>query len=169
MSRMTNFEIRANNIEIAISDARRRVEDFGYSDDSPNETVSRIAGMFICWLTACEEARFQNIYPKATFRSHVIDALPNVDDPNWKTYIKPKTSSSLKQRAEALWGIRIAFTHADGDTTLINNLTNKTFAQNAPHHIPGVTLESTGRLNLAGCNLHTPIRTIVQLQDVLPC
>ncbi len=168
MSRMTDFEMRANNIEIAISDARSRVEDFGYSGDSPDETVSRIAGMFICWLTACEEARFQHTNPRATFRTHVIDALPDVDDQNWDTYIMPKPSSSLKQRAEALWGIRIAFTHADGDTNLISNATNKRFAQNSYHHLPGVKLDSNGKLNLAGCNLHTPIRTIVQIRDVLP-
>lgn len=164
---MTDFEMRANNIEVAISTVRQRVEDFGYPHESPDETVSRVVGMFICWLTACEEARFQDIGAGATFRTAVIDALPTVDDPNWDTYIMPKPSSSLKQRAEALWGIRIAFTHADGDTNLISNSTNRAFAQNAPLHIPGVALEN-GKLNLSGCNTHTPIRTIVQLRAVLP-
>lgn len=91
---MTDFEMRANNIEIAISAARSLIENFGYEDDSSDETVSRLRGMFICWLTACEEARFQNAHPKATFRSHVIDALPDIDNPSWDTYIMPKPSSS---------------------------------------------------------------------------
>ncbi|HAR38098.1 MAG TPA: hypothetical protein DCS09_05705 [Porphyromonadaceae bacterium] len=168
LSEMTDFEMRANNIAVAISDARSRVEAFGYLHESPDEVVSRIVGMFICWLTACEEARLQNMNADATFRTAVIDALPAVDDPNWDTYIMPKPSSSLKQRAEALWGIRIAFTHADGDTNLISNPTNKAFAQNAHLHIPGVILEKSGRLNLSGCNTHTPIKCIVQIRAVLP-
>jgi|GEM_PF-6052469 len=167
MKPMTEFELRANNIEIAISGARSRVVDFGYEEDAPAEAVSRVIGMFICWLTACEEARLQSFIPNASFRRNVIDVLPIVDDPTWDTYIMPRPTSSLRQRAEALWGIRIAFTHADGDTSLIRDPNNRKYARDAPTHIPGVVLVNE-KLILDGCNCHIPIRTIVQLQDILP-
>jgi hypothetical protein len=113
---MTDFEVRANNIEVAISGARHRVDDFGYDDDPPEEAVSRVIGMFICWLTACEEARLQGSVPGASFRRDIIDALPLADNPAWDSYIQPPPASSLRKRTESLWGIRIAFTHGDGDT-----------------------------------------------------
>ncbi len=167
MKPMTDFEIRANNIEVAIAGARHRVADFGYRDDPTEEAVSRVIGMFICWLTACEEARLQGSVSGASFRHNIIDALPICDDPAWDAYIQPPPTSSLRKRAESLWGIRIAFTHGDGDTRLIQDQINRRYAQDAHQHIPGVVLVN-GKLNLAGCNCHTPIRTIVQIQDVLP-
>ena len=48
MKPMTDFEIRANNIEVAISGARHRIADFGYARDKAEESISRIVGMFIC-------------------------------------------------------------------------------------------------------------------------
>ena len=105
MGNMTDFEIRANNIATAISASHQRVEHFGYSDDPAKESVSRIYGMFITWLTACEEARHQNSYSKS-----VISALPNIDDPNWKTYISPAPTSTLKQRIESLW-VYVLYSH----------------------------------------------------------
>ena len=167
MKPMTDFEVRANNIEVAISGARHRVDEFGYEDDPSEEAVSRVIGMFICWLTACEEARLQGSVPGASFRRDIIDALPLADDPEWDSYIQPPAASSLRKRTESLWGIRIAFTHGDGDTRLIRDDTNRNYALDAPQHIPGVVLVN-GKLNLAGCNCYTPIRTIVQIQDVLP-
>ncbi len=123
--------------------------------------------MFITWLTACEEARMQKVKLNAKFRQDIIDKLPEQDDPIWNTYIEPRPSSTLKQRTEALWGIRVAFTHADGEIDLINDARNKEFAENSPKHIPGVRIFK-GKLDLSGCNLHTPIRTVVQIRDVLP-
>lgn len=167
MSVMTDFEVRANNMEIAISGALYRVAEFGYESDSPDEAASRLIGMYICWLTACEEARRQLANPNASFRSDVINALPTSDDPSWQTFIEPRPSSTLRKRSESLWGIRIAFTHGDGDIALIRDRTNQRFAQDAHLHIPGITMSGT-QLILSGCNLHTPIRTIVQIQAVLP-
>ncbi|MDD5298336.1 MAG: hypothetical protein PHU46_15645 [Rhodocyclaceae bacterium] len=154
-------------METAIGGARSRVEDYGYGDDPAHETESRVMGMFITWLTACEEARFQAANPRASFRRDVINALPTQDDPSWGTYILPQPTSSLRQRAEALWGIRIAFTHGDGDTLLITDQVNRSFAQDAPGHIPGASL-TNGRLHLTNGIFHTAIRTVVQIRDVLP-
>ena len=162
MKPMSPFEVRANNIEVAISAARERVKDFGYEDDPPEETVSRIIGMFVTWLTACEEARLNK-----PFTEGVIKALPQTDDPNWQPYIQPPPSSTLRQRAEALWGIRIAFTHADGDTGMIENLRNRTYAEDAAKHIPGVVLGPDKKLRLGMNVCHTAARTIVQVQDVI--
>lgn len=167
MSAMTNFEVRANNMETAISGARHRVTEFGYASDSSDETASRLIGMYICWLTSCEEARRQLANPNASFRTDVINVLPTSDDPSWQAFIEPRPSSTLRQRAESLWGIRVAFTHGDGDIALIRDKKNQQFAQDAHLHIPGVTKSGT-QLILSGCNLHTPIRTIVQIQAVLP-
>lgn len=167
MSAMSDFEVRANNMETAIAGAMDRVAEFGYESDSPGEAGSRLIGMYICWLTACEEARRQLANPNASFKSDVINVLPTADDPSWQTFIEPRPSSTLRQRAESLWGIRIAFTHGDGDIALIRDRKNQQFAQDAHLHIPGVTLRGT-QLILSGCNLHTLIRTIVQIQAVLP-
>jgi len=166
MAAMSSFEIRANNIETAIQSARGRVKDFGYSDDSPEETVSRVVGMFITWLTACEEARQQEANGSASFTRNVIQALPAEDDPNWDTYIMPQPNSTLRQRAESLWGIRIAYTHGDGDTELITNQNNKKYATNAPNILGGVAIQN-GKLILNECVYHEAIRTMVQIRDVL--
>lgn len=161
MARMTDFEIRANNIATAISASLHRIEDFGYKDDPPIESVSRIYGMFITWLTACEEARHQGSFSKS-----VIARLPDQDNPNWDTYILPPPTSTLKQRATALWGIRIAFTHGDGDLDLIKP-TNRAYAADAPNHLPGASVVGN-RLVLNREIEHTAIRTMVQLRAVLP-
>jgi len=73
---MSDFEIRANNIETAIQCAGDRVEGFGYSDDAPEETVSRVVGMFITWLTACEEARQQETNSNASFAKKCNTSSP---------------------------------------------------------------------------------------------
>ena len=166
MTAMSDFEIRANNIETAIQSARERVVDFGYSDDSPEEAVSRVVGMFITWLTACEEARQQESNGSASFTRNVIQALPVEDDPNWDTYLQPPPSSTLRQRAEALWGIRVAYTHGDGDIELITNLNNKEYAKNAPNILRGVSIQD-GKLILNEGVYHEAIRTMVQIRDVL--
>lgn len=162
MSAMSDFEIRANNIATAISTSSQRISDFGYEEDAPEEAVSRIYGMFVTWLTACEEARHQTGYSQS-----VIAALPDNDDPNWSQYIAPAPTSTLKQRAQALWGIRVAFTHSDGDLNLITNTTNNGYANDAPNHLPGVSI-SNDRLIITEAIQHTAIRTMVQLHDVLP-
>ena len=89
--------------------------------------------MFVTWLTSCEEARHQ-----AGYSQSVIAALPDTDDATWGTYISPQPSSTLKQRAQGLWGIRVAFTHGDGELSLISNTTNRTYAGASPNYLPGV-------------------------------
>ena len=166
MCAMSDFEIRANNIETAIQSARQRVEDFGYSCDSPEETVSRVVGMFITWLTASEEARQQDINNNATFTKNVIQALPVNDDSSWETYIMPQPTSTLRERAESLWGIRVAYTHGDGNIDLIKNTKNKQYALNSQNILEGVLVENN-RLILSEGVYHEAIRTMVQIRDVL--
>ena len=159
---MTDFELRANNIITVIEAAANRIEDFGYSEDPPAESVSRLYGMFVTWLTACEESRLGGPYGQS-----VIAALPDKDDPRWPTFIEPQPTSTLKQRASALWGIRIAFTHGDGDISLVTNVTNKAYAANSPSHFSGVTIVGN-RLALTPQIAHRAIRTIVQVRSILP-
>jgi len=161
MSRMSDFEARANNIATAICASRDRIEDFGYGDDPVDEAVSRIYGMFITWLTSCEEARHEKGYSES-----VIAALPDQDDPNWRVYMKPLPKGTLKQRAQCLWGIRVAFTHGDGEIASIQNIKNRTYAENAATILPGVSLENN-RLLLNRAIEHTAIRTMVQIRDIL--
>lgn len=167
MSAMSDFEIRANNIVTAIQVADHRVKDFGYAEDSPEEASSRIVGMFVTWLTACEEARHQATNSSASYTRNVINALPVQDDPNWDDYIMPPPTSTLRERAEALWGVRIAFTHGDGDLNLISNQQNKSYAQNAAKILEGVSINGT-KLILNGGLFHSAIRTMVQIRDVIP-
>lgn len=158
---MDSFELMANDIEIALRGAKARIESFGYNDTSSSESNSRVVGMFITWITATEEDRL------GAFALNVINALPVNDDPNWDSYIEPKPIATLRQRAESLCGIRIAYTHSDGDISKISNQNSQNFAHNAPQHLPGVSLNGN-QLMLTDKLYHTAIRTIVQLRAVLP-
>ncbi len=164
---MNEFETRANNIRTAIGAARYRVDNFGYKQDNTEETVSRIIGMFITWLTSTEEARHQDDELNGSFKKDVIDKLPEIDDPTWDSYIKPAPTSTLKSRVESLWGIRIAYTHGDGDISLIRNRTNKNYAIQAVTTFASVELKDD-RLHINEGILHEAIRTFVQLRDILP-
>lgn len=167
MSLMSDFETRANNIETGIRGVRSRVEQFGYSDDEAAESVSRVVAMFVTYLTACEEARHIQNDINASFSREVLDKLPDIDEPSWGSNIRPVPTSSLKKRLESLWGIRVAFTHGDGDLSLIRSLRNKQFAINAPLHLEGVAVHQ----NIMTLNegiFHVAIRSVVQLREILP-
>jgi hypothetical protein len=166
MSAMSAFEVRATDMALVVQRARQVVEDWGHEPSEARAVASNAIAMFVCWLTAVEEARHRTRAKVPSFSKHVIERLPAVDDPAWSTCVMPKPSASLRQRAEALWGIRIAFTHANGDTDGIESAVNKRFALSAPARIPGVQLDGT-RLDLSSCGLHLPIRTVVQIQEVL--
>ena len=125
MGKMSDAEIRARNIEIGISAVGYRVEQFGYPEDPANESASRVLAMYVSYLTACEEARHMRTNPNASFSNDVLKKLPDIDDPSWKNNMNPAPQSSLKRRAESLWGIRIAFTHCDGNVDLIKSATNR--------------------------------------------
>jgi len=163
---MTDFEIRANNIFTGIQDIRSRIENFGYNDDNPVNGVSRIMGMFITYLTACEESRQNSLGRNGGFTLTVISNLPDTDDPSWPTYIEPAPTSTLKDRAKALWGIRIAFTHGDGDVMQIKNMTNRQYAIDAATILPGVSLNGN-QLEITEGVSHYAIRTISQIHDQL--
>ena len=168
-SMMSAFEIRANNILTVIQGARLRIENFGYKHDHAHEAVSAINGAFITWLVACEEARAQvrTSNPEATFLRDVIKCVPDNDDPSWPVFIEPKPTSSLRRRLEALWGIRVAYTHSDGSVGGITNSNSRSFAEHAPNHIEGVSLVAD-RLDISNCSLHVAIRSIVQVRSLLP-
>ncbi len=161
---MSEFEQYANDLWTGIQVADRRVQDFGYNVN-PSETMSQTIGMFITWLTATEEVRQNSLGNSGYFTQTVIEVLPETDDPNWNSYIdEPK--GTLKQRAESLWGIRIAFTHGNGDIELIISPRNKEYARNAENFLPGVELRgNTLKLNSSISN-HA-IRTIVQIRELL--
>lgn len=163
---MSDFEIRANNIWTGIQSTRQCIQDFGYSQDSENESVSRVIGMFITWLTSCEEARQNDLGRSGSFTQTVISNLPIINNPNWDTYIEPSPTSSLKARAEALWGIRIAFTHCDGNVNNITNLTNQNFARNSVNILPGVSLNNNKLVLNEGIS-HYAIRSLSQIHDLL--
>jgi hypothetical protein len=166
MGKMSDFEIRANNILIGIENVRSRVNDFGYSEDSATNSVSHVMGMFITWLTACEESRQNSLGKTGGFTATVISILPEIDDPNWSTYIMPLPMSTLKDRVKALWGIRIAFTHGDGDVMQISNMTNRQYAIDSATILPGVTLNGN-KLEITEAVSHYAIRTLCQIHDQL--
>ena len=164
---MSDFEIRANNIVTGISGVRSRVEDFGYAEDDAKESVSRVVAMFITFLTTCEEARHISNNINASFSNDVLAKLPLQDDPTWDTYIEPAPTSSLIERVESLWGVRVAFTHGDGDLSLIKSQRNKRYAQDAPLHLDGVTI-TDGIMSVNESIFHVATRTMVQVADILP-
>lgn len=163
---MSDFEIRANNIKTAIEIAEQRVNEFGYKEDDAKETVSRVIGMFITWLISCEEARQMDLHGDCSFVKCVIDNIPAIDNPVWENYIEPPHKCSLKDRVEALWGIRIAFTHCDGDINLISNKKNKEYAIKSSEVFDSVFFEGD-KLILTSGLYHEAIRTMVQVRDLL--
>ena len=165
---MSTFEIRANNYLTAIQTSSQRINDFGYADEEPEEVVSRIYSSFVVWLTACEEARAQQRLGtnNASFGRDVVEALPLADDPSWGTYIQPLPNTTLRARAEGLWGIRVAATHGDGDLLKIRSARNRGYASNAPNVLPGLTIRNDNLYVSSGVT-HYAVRTIVQIQDVL--
>jgi len=88
-----------------------RIKDFGYGEDL-QYALSCINASMIIWLVASEERRLKGSFPKK-----VIDKLPIQNDPSWNH--KPPLGH-LKARMQALWGIRVAFTHGAGDLTLLS-------------------------------------------------
>ena len=164
---MSPFEITANNIVTVIQAAPYRIKNFGYPD-AADEAVSAVNASFVTWLTACAEAMAQTRTkkPRADFCTDIIDKLKDDDDPNWPSFIQPAPASSLRRRLESMWGIRVAFTHSDGDITGITVPRNLTFATDAPKYLKGVSLIGD-RLDVSKCDLHTAIRSIVQVRCVL--
>ena len=159
---MSNFEIKANDLWTGISVVEHRVKDFGYSEtpEDSKAAMSNVIGMFITWITATEEVRQNSIGNKGSFSKTVISVLPNLDDKTWKSYLdSPK--GTLKERAESLWGIRIAFTHGNGDIDRIKNKTNKEYARNAANFLQGVVLDGN-MLKLNSSISNHAIRTIFQ-------
>jgi hypothetical protein len=154
------------NLSSAIGHADHRTASYGYPDDGRTSSVLRAA--FVTWLVACEEARAQvrTNDPKASFVKYVVEALPNSDDLNWEQTNSEGFPSSLKNRMQGLWGIRIAFTHSDGDVSKIVNLKNKAWAQSAHLHVKGVSM-SGNVIDMSGADLHYIHRSFAQLQTVL--
>ena len=165
---MTPFEVRANNIVTAIEASRSRIEDFGYRDDSASEAVSAVFASYVTWLVACEEARAIERLKKerVSFRRDIVEVLPKSDPNTWKSYIQPAPKSSLRKRMEAIWGLRVAFTHSDGTLSKIADQKNRDFAAEAPRHLDGL-IENDGKLDASHLSLHLVTRSFVHLRDIL--
>lgn len=165
---MDDFEQEINDVITAIEVAGDRIKEFGHKT-SPQEieiTVSKILASYICLLVASEEARAVEHERESHFVRGVIDHIPTIDDPNWKTYIADENLSTLKNRLIALWGIRIAYTHSDGNINHINNEYSRNAAIDAPNHIRGASLKGD-YIILNNSSLHATHRTIVQVRDIL--
>jgi hypothetical protein len=164
----SDFELRADNICIALSAARHRIENYGYDHKPADIAISALRATFITWLVACEEARAQDRLgnSKANFVDSVLELLPIADDPSWPNFIEPPPLSSLRHRLEALWGIRIAYTHSDGNVMKIASEKNRKFAIQAPLHLPGTSLIGNW-LDVSKCDLHTVKRSIIQVRSIL--
>lgn len=164
MRMMSEFEIRANDVWTGISGSSYRIENFGYSEN-PCETMSNILGMFIIWLTAAEEVRQNSLGNNGSYRTNVINQLPDVDDEDWPDYLN-NPMGSLRERARSLWGIRIAFTHGNGNIDNVTDSINREYARRAEEFLPGVTLNNQILVLNPGISNHA-IRTIVQIQSIL--
>ena len=62
----------------------------------------------------------------------------------------------------------MAFTHAGGNVNMISNEMNKERAINSHLHLRGVFLSHDGRIHLDQSLKHYALKTIVQIQDVIP-
>ena len=160
-----NYELMFN-LSLVIGHAEHRTDTCGFPDGGKTSTILRAS--FVTWLVACEESRAQNRTndQNASFVKHVIEALPVCDDPNWEQTNSEGFHASLKNRMQGLWGIRIAFTHSDGDVSNILNLNSKTWAQSAHLHVKGVTMRGSV-IDMSGADLHYIHRSFAQLQTVL--
>ncbi len=154
------------NLSLVIGHADHRTETSGFPDSGKTSTVLRAA--FVTWLVACEEARAQirTNDPKASFVRHVIEFLPDDDDPAWEQTNSVGFHASLKNRMRALWGIRIAFTHSDGDILKIGSSNNREWAGFAHLYVKGVTMNED-IIDMSQADLHYIHRSFAQLQTVL--
>jgi len=160
---MSTFELIANDIVTGIATSADRIRDFGYEEDI-EKSLSGIYSMFVSWLIGYEEERQTDLGRGTSFTKTLIQNLPDHDDPSWESYIMPAPSTTLKKRCMDLWGVRIAFTHGNGNIDRILDQKVKRWAENID--IRGVRLEDR-RLIVNGGISHYAIRTIVQVQDVL--
>ncbi|WP_171134948.1 hypothetical protein [Ruegeria sp. HKCCD7221] len=157
---MSEFEQIANDVVTAMETAEYRISEFGYGA-ATDEAVSAVNAGLVTWLISSEERRLNG-----SFRKKVLDQLPNNDDPNWQSYISPQPTHSLKRRLEALWDIRIAYTHTAADVTMISNAQNQQYAIDAPRYINGCELRNN-ILMVNKLDFHTAVRSIVQVRDIL--
>ena len=154
------------NLGLVIGHADHRTETCGFPDNGKTASVLRAA--FVTWLVACEEARAQirTENPTADFVNQVINVLPDLDDPSWQQTNADGFTAPLKDRMRSLWGVRIAFTHSDGDISKISSARNRAWAENARFYLNGVSLDN-GRIDMSVADLHYIARSIAQLQSVL--
>lgn len=160
MGAMSDFELIANDIETGINSAGMLIDDFGYNHDR-RYSISCIQASVVSWMTSYEERRLGGSFPDV-----VINRLPDSDDPRWANYITPPPTATLKQRMEAMWAIRIAYTHSAGFVSGISNATNRARAMSAPLYIPGCRIDGD-LLDCSNISLHTCTRSIVHVQDLL--
>jgi hypothetical protein len=155
------------NMALVVGHAEYRLENCGMTMENPSLVPSVLRASIITWHIACEEARAQRSTgnANANFVESCIEPLPENDDPTWPRLLEPPATSPLKRRLEALWGIRIAFTHSVGDTKRITSAKNRQFAVDSPMHIPGVKIVREV-LDLSALNLHYVSRSFDLLRAI---
>lgn len=155
-----------SNLSQVIGQAKNRTENYGYPDGG--RTASVLKAAFVTWLVACEEARAQDRTGNlnANFVKQVVEVLPDDDDPAWEQTSSEGFDAPLKNRMQSFWGIRIAFTHSDGDVSKIGNLNSKLWSQSAHLHVNGVKMNGNV-IDMLSADLHYIHRSFAQLQMVL--
>jgi hypothetical protein len=160
----SSFWIRADNLQTAVQTAHHRVAEFGYGgEEGGRQAASDVAAMYVVLLIACEEARAERRgYDRPSFVDHVVRQLPDQDEID---HSEPMLTSSLRRLAESLWGVRVTFTHSDGQLTQLRAQSHQ-WAERAPSHIRGVTA-SGHQLEIDGGIMHPALRTIEAIRATL--
>ena len=162
---MNDWRALAENVRTGLYGAGMAVEQFGYDDLVEGATRSRLNALAVAWLTSTVEADLhkRGIH-RPSFRKHVVDVLPEAEDPEFNTHRDAPWTSTRRDRCGALWGIRIAVTHADLNVSLIDDKANRDWARKAGDVFENVTLDGD-YLNLMGFSLYDAIWTIESLDD----
>lgn len=169
---MTPFESLARDMLEGVNTASKRIEQFGYLNlastsytaDDLSTAVSGIHAGILIWMTSHEEERLGG-----SFMSSVVNQLPTVNHSTWPRIVGTPGSTQpvVRRIMESVWGVRIAYTHANGKVAQIQSRQNQAFAQSAPSVLTGC-VDRNGWLDISGLDFHPIIRSFALLQSVLP-
>ncbi len=165
---MSEFEILAWNVAAGIGQARRLIKSNGYPDIPIEQSVSAVRAGYVTWLVAVEEASAQkrtgNL--RASFSCDVIGII-DVDflDADFQ-YLGVSPTTPLRRRLEALWGVRVAYTHSDGHLSGIDNRANRTFAEKSVELLQGVQINGDF-LDVSNLNTNQALHAILEFRRMM--
>lgn len=152
--------VRLQNVCTAVNAGASRITDFGYTDDPPEEAMSIVCSAVPITICSIVEEEYGCTYTQW---------LSTVDD-SWlasENNAHVAKTLTVKRVLESIWGIRIAFTHANRQISKITNPKSKHYAVDAPTHIKGVEIRGDV-IYLSTAAFHTMERAVLLARSLSP-